>query len=69
MDFSTQNIELFCNEVMFADLIIAEIMVNDPSYDKSRNSVKNTLNTRPLLSDLSVNSLPPALGSFSFLYI
>lgn len=43
MDLSTQTIELFCNEVLFAGLIIAGIMVNDPSYDISNERVNNCL--------------------------
>jgi len=43
MDLSTQTIELFCNEVLFAGLVIAGIMVNDPSYDISSEGVDNCL--------------------------
>lgn len=43
IDLSTQTIELFCNEVLFAGLVITGITVNDPSCDTSSKRVNNCL--------------------------
>lgn len=42
MDLSTQTIELF-NEILFAGSVIADIIVNDPSYNISSRRVNDCL--------------------------